>query len=224
MVIWKRGNLKGPFNKLVSYLDITFSDHGLFRLFWRSWGELPGKMYRCNQPYPFQLSRDIKKYNIKSILNLRGERNCSSYFLEKEFCDKNKVSLYNFPVSSRDLPSKKKVLDFFKLLNKIQYPCIMHCKSGADRAGLASVLYMIYKQKKDVSVAIEQLNFKHLHIKYAKTGILDFFFNHAIKIEKNGHKEFIDWVKNDYNKDKLKNKFNYNGFFSFLVEKVLRRE
>ena len=100
----------------------------------------------------------------------------------------------------------------------------MHCKSGADRAGLASVLYMIYKQKKDVSVAIEQLNFKHLHIKYAKTGILDFFFNHAIKIEKNGHKEFIDWVKSDYNKDKLKSKFNYNGFFSFLVEKVLRRE
>ena len=224
MFIWKKGYVKGNLNRLISYLDLTFSDHGIFRLFWRSWAELPGKMYRSNQPYPFQLSKDIKTYNIKSVLNLRGERHCSSFFLEKEFCKSNNLSLYNFPMSSRDLPSKEKILDFFDLLNKIEYPCLMHCKSGADRAGLAAVLYMIYKEKKSVSEALTQLSFKHLHIKYAKTGILDFFFEYAININNNEQMAFINWIKKDYNKTELKKKFVYNNMLSFLVDKLLKRE
>ena len=81
--MWNRGNTLGFFNKVMSYLDSTFSDHGIFRIFWRSWGKLPGEMYRSNQPYPFQIKKAVKNYNIKSIINLRGERHCSSYYLEK---------------------------------------------------------------------------------------------------------------------------------------------
>ena len=224
MFIWKRGKVEGRFNKFISYLDLTFSDHGILRLLWRSWGELPGKMYRSNQPYPFQLKKDIKKYNIKSILNLRGKRNCSSFYLEEDFCINNNLILHNFPLSSRDLPSKENILNFFDLLNNIEYPCLMHCKSGADRAGLASVLYMIYVENNNVSDALKQLSFKHLHIKYAKTGILDFFFNHAIEIKKNKPLMFIDWVKKDYKKNDLKKKFKYNSLFNFLIDKILRRE
>ena len=100
----------------------------------------------------------------------------------------------------------------------------MHCKSGADRAGLAAVLYMIYKEKKSVSEAIKQLSFKHLHIRYAKTGILDFFFEHAIKINNDEQIAFINWIKKDYNKIELKKEFVYNNLFSFLVDKLLKRE
>ena len=60
----------------------------------------------------------------------------------------------------------------------------MHCKSGADRVGIASSLYLIYKHKYNVLDASKQLSFKHLHIKYAKTGILDYLFETAIKKEK----------------------------------------
>ena len=100
----------------------------------------------------------------------------------------------------------------------------MHCKSGADRAGLASALYMIYKNKCSVDYAKQQLSFRHLHIKYAKTGILDYFFDSAIKENKNNYKDFIYWIKNEYNKDQLKKNFNYKGFFSFFVENILKRE
>ena len=132
---------------------------------------MPGKMFRSNQPYPFQIKSDIKKHKIKSIINLRGKRHCSSFYLEQDFCHKNNLKLYNFPISSRDLPDKKKLIDFNTLLQKIEYPCVMHCKSGADRAGLAAALYLIYKQDYSLLNARKQLTFKHLHIKYAKTGI-----------------------------------------------------
>ena len=94
--MWKRGFTKGSFNKFCSYIDSSLSDHGILRLFWTSLSKLPNNMYRCNQPYPYQIKKYKSKYNIKTIINLRGERNCSSFYLEKEYCDNNNIKLYNF--------------------------------------------------------------------------------------------------------------------------------
>ena len=222
--MWKRGFTKGSFNKICSYLDLSLSDHGFLRIFWTSLSKLPDNMYRCNQPYPFQIKKYKKIYNIKTVINLRGERNCSSYYLEKEYCDNNNIKLYNFPISSRDLPTKDTIKSFFLLLDKIKYPAIMHCKSGADRAGIAASLYLIYKKKYDVFDAAKQLSFKHLHIKYAKTGILDYLFETAIKKGKNSPHDFIKWINSGYNKNKLKKSFKPYKFYSFIVDKVLNRE
>ena len=70
----------------------------------------------------------------------------------------------------------------------------MHCKSGADRAGLAAALYLIYTQDYSLLDAKKQLTFKHLHIKYAKTGILDYFFSEVIDQGINNKLDFLDWI------------------------------
>ena len=222
--MWKRGFTKGSFNKFCSYLDLSLSDHGFLRIFWTSFSKLPNNMYRCNQPYPYQIERYKNKYNIKTIINLRGERNCSSFYLEKEYCDNNNIKLYNFPISSRDLPTKETIKEFFILLDKIRYPAIMHCKSGADRVGIAASLYLIYKINYQVVEAAKQLSLKHLHIKYAKTGILDYLFETALKNGKNSPSEFIKWIDTEYNKAKLKKSFKPFKLYSFFVDKILKRE
>jgi protein tyrosine/serine phosphatase len=222
--MWKRGNINGLVNQIFSYIDSTLSDHGIFRIFWRSWEELPGKMFRSNQPYPFQIKNDIKKHKIKSIINLRGERHCSSFYLEQDFCHKNNLTLYNFPISSRDLPDKKKLLDFNILLQKIEYPCVMHCKSGADRAGLAAALYLIYQKNYSLLDAKKQLSFKHLHIKYAKTGILDYFFCKVIEQDIKNKLDFLDWIKAKYNKKKHKEDFKVNSLLDLIINIIFRRE
>ena len=61
--MWKRGFTKGSFNKLCSYIDLSLSDHGFLRIFWTSFSKISSNMYRCNQPYPYQL-KNIKR-NIK---------------------------------------------------------------------------------------------------------------------------------------------------------------
>ena len=222
--MWERGYTKGLVNKIFSYLDLTFSDHGILRIFWTSLFKLPGNMYRSNQPYPMQIKRYKRKYGINSIINLRGKRNCSSYYLEKEYCYNNNIKLYDFPITSRDLPSKKTIIDFLKLLDVVKYPVLMHCKSGADRAGLAACLYLIYKKKYDVTSARKQLSFKYLHIKYAKTGILDYLFETAIKEEKISSKDFLKWIKNGYNRELIKKSFKSYKLYNYLVDKILRRE
>ena len=222
--MWKRGATKGFFNKSMSYIDLMFSDHGILRFFWKSFFSLPGNMYRSNQPYPFQIQKYKKRYGIKSIINLRGERNCSSYYLEKEYCDRNNIILYNFPFTSRDLPTKKIILDFFNLLDTIKYPVLMHCKSGADRAGIASCLYLIYKRRYNLQDAKKQLSFKYLHIKFAKTGILYHLFESAIKNKKSSSKDFLQWIKFDYNKDEIKKSFKIYKIYDFFIDKILKRE
>ena len=98
----------------------------------------------------------------------------------------------------------------------------MHCKSGADRAGLMSALYLILHKNIPVREAKKQLSFKYLHIKYAKTGILDAFSNNYL--EENNNKKFLEWVKNDYNPEKLKSSFKAKKLSEIISTYILRRE
>ena len=197
-------------------------DHGIFRFKWRSLHKISENTYRSNQPFPWQILADKNKRGVKTIINLRGIRNCSSFFLEKETCEKHNIKLINFPVTSRAAPKTETILAAKKLFNEIEYPIIMHCKSGADRAGLMSALYLILHKNVSVIEAKKQLSFKYLHIKHAKTGILDAFFDNYIKENKN--KDFLDWVKNDYNPEKLTLSFKVKKLSEILSTYILRRE
>ena len=197
-------------------------DHGIFRFKWRSLHKISENTYRSNQPFPWQILADKNKRGVKTIINLRGIRNCSSFFLEKETCEKHNIKLINFPVTSRAAPKVETILAAKKLFNEIEYPIVMHCKSGADRAGLMSALYLILHKNISVIEAKKQLSFKYLHIKYAKTGILDAFFDNYIKENKN--KDFLDWVKNDYNPEKLTLSFKVKKLSEILSTYILRRE
>ena len=97
----------------------------------------------------------------------------------------------------------------------------MHC---VWRQSCIALLYLIYKHKYSVVDATKQLSFKYLHIKYAKTGILDFLFETALKKGKFSSSDFLKWINTDYNKQKLKKSFKPYKFYNFIVDKILKRE
>ena len=100
----------------------------------------------------------------------------------------------------------------------------MHCKSGADRAGLMAALYLILQKNIPVDEAKKQLSFKYLHIKYAKTGILDKFYESYIYDTKNTSKKFLDWVETEYNPVVLKDNFKPKKISEIINTIILRRE
>ncbi len=203
---------------------MIFIDHGIFRFYWRSLHKISKNVYRSNQPFPWQIIADQKKRGIKTIINLRGQRNCSSYYLEKETCLKHNIKLIDFPVTSRAAPSKETILKAKKLFEEVEYPIIMHCKSGADRAGLMSSLYLIIKNNIPVEEAKKQLSFKYLHIKYAKTGILDAFFDKYILDARKSNITFLNWVEIKYNPEKLKASFKPKKIIEIINTFILKRE
>ena len=205
-------------------MDLIFVDHGIFRFYWRSLYQISKDVYRSNQPFPWQILNDKNNRGIKTIINLRGKRNCSSYYLEKEICKKLNITLIDFPVTSRAAPNPDTILKAKQLFEKVEYPILMHCKSGADRAGLMSALYLILNKNISVKEAKKQLSFKYLHIKYAKTGILDEFFEKYLKDTMQSKINFLDCVKTKYNPEKLKSSFKPKKIFDIIITIFLKRE
>ena len=79
----------------------------------------------------------------------------------------------------------------------------MHCKSGADRASLASALYLIHARGTSVEEARKQFSFKYLHIKHIKTGILDHVLDSYEKAQKETGIGVHDWFKTAFDQKKL---------------------
>ncbi|MEO1568652.1 MAG: tyrosine-protein phosphatase, partial [Pseudomonadota bacterium] len=96
-------------------------------------------------------------------------------------------------VFSRDTPTRETIFEAGELFERIRYPALMHCKSGADRAGIMSVLYMLLRQGADIETAMEQLSLKYLHVEAGKTGVLDAVFKAYRSFRNHTPKPFLDW-------------------------------
>ncbi len=209
--------------KPATYLDMLFLDHGIFRLFYVNKHALDKGVYRSAQPAPHQI-KALAADGVRTIVNLRGERVCGSYWLEQAACERYGIKLVNFQVRSRAAPSLEELRGARKLFETIEYPMLMHCKSGSDRAGLMSVLYRHLRQDVPMEIAIKQLSLRYGHIRQADTGVLDAFFERYLSDTKLRPMAFFDWVETVYDPDELKRTFQANGFANRIVNSVLRRE
>jgi len=99
---------------------------------------------------------------------------------------------------------------------------LLHCKSGADRAGLAAGLIIMFRGG-TASEALQQLHWRFGHFKQARTGVLDAFF-HLYQRQAEGRLSFLEWVKHEYDEDGLRASFQAARLSSFLTDKLLRRE
>jgi len=207
-----------------AWMNMLFSDHGLVRIVYNNFYSLPGQMYRLSQPAPFQVRRLKNKYQVKTIINLRGDNHFGSFLLEKEACDQVSIKLINFVMYSRTMPLKEVVLDAKKLMDEIEYPAAFHCKSGADRAGLFAALYLIFRENQSVEEAKKQLAMKYGHFKQAKTGMLDHFFQLYLDYAKEHDITFIDWVEQVYDRETAIQSFHSSWWANNVVDKLLRRE
>ena len=123
---------------------------------------------------------------------------------------------------SRGAPHRDRILRFHDIYQSLDGPVLMHCKSGADRAGLASGLAIMFAGG-TATEALRQLSWRFGHWKSARTGILDAFF-HLYQREAEGRIPFLDWVQEEYDEAALKTAFTANGLSSFITDRVLRRE
>ena len=220
-------NLNNPKDRKQAYRDLTWGDHGFLRARFANRHDIGGGMYRENQPSPKRIAL-LAEEGIKTILNLRAESPKGFYLLEEEACQQHGIKLVNFRVYSRDVHTREKIRAAKALFPTLEYPVMMHCKSGADRTGFMGVLYRHFHMGDSIEQAMEQLSFKYLHIKEGKTGMLDFFFNDYLKYaaqekEAGRNAEFIDWVETVYEPADVKARFMAQWSGNQITE-LLRRE
>lgn len=207
----------------IAWLNSLFVDHAIFRLFWSNFQTvIPGKVYRSNHPTPTRLLNLTKKYHLKTIINLRGKRNCGSDALSRHISHKLNLKHYDLPFESRGAPHIDRILNLANIYKTIEFPLLIHCKSGADRAGLVSALILLFENY-DIHSAMRQLSWKYGHFKYSRTGILDAFFTQYLQ-QTHGKVNFLYWLQSQYNEKQLKDSFKSKKISSFITDKILHRE
>ncbi len=100
---------------------------------------VPGKIYRSAQPSETQLRKWVKKYGIKTVINLRAKKP-KDFEKEKIIADQLGMKLMCIDLSGKRLITCPELLELVEALETAQTPVLLHCKSGIDRAGFASAL------------------------------------------------------------------------------------
>jgi uncharacterized protein (TIGR01244 family) len=165
-----------------------------------------------------------RRDGIRTIINLRGKTHPATYAFEQAACRRAGLTLVDFRVKSRNAPTREELRGARDLFQRVEYPILMHCKSGADRVGLMSVLYRHLHDGEPIEKAINQLSLRYGHIAQADTGIIDYFFDRYIADNARNTIAFYDWVENVYDPPELKRSFKASGWANRLVDRVLRRE
>lgn len=217
-------DLSTPEGRKRARRDYMWNDHAFLRLRFQNAHWISEELVRTNQPSPEQLA-GWKARGIKTIINLRGGFDGSFYVLEKEACEQLGLKLVDFTITSREVPSRARVLGARDLFQSIEYPALMHCKSGADRAGIMSVFYMHFRKGKPIAEALDQLHLRYLHMKAGKTGVLDYVFERYLAEGEPAGLSFVEWVESPaYQPDAMKADFRAKWWGNFFTERLLKRE
>ncbi|MCQ8241902.1 protein tyrosine phosphatase [Rhizosaccharibacter radicis] len=215
--------LDRPAARRAAWRDSLFVDHAIFRTVWTNFAPVvPGKVYRCNHPTPWQLRAAARRLGLRTLVNLRGHRRCGSDALSREAAGRIGLAHVDMAFESRGAPHRDRILRFAGLYREIAFPMLMHCKSGADRAGLASGLVLMFEGGNSQD-ALDQLSPRFGHFRRSRTGILDAFFL-RYRADAEGRLPLLDWVRDEYDEAALKRDFVANKLSSFMTDKLLRRE
>lgn len=218
-----RGDLATPAGRRNAWIDSLFVDHAVFRLAWSNMAPvIAGKVYRCNHPTPMRLRRLARRLGLRTLINLRGRTHSGSDALSREAAARLGLDFHDMAFESRGAPHRERILRFHAIYTAMQTPALLHCKSGADRAGLASGLIVLFEGG-TATQALRHLSLRFGHIRQARTGILDAFFL-LYQREGEGRKPFLDWVREDYDEAALRRDFHVNGLASFINDWVLAHE
>lgn len=149
----------------------------------------PGKLYRSAQLTPSEMQDAINQYGIKTVISLRGApKNSYWYPGEIEVLKKNNVAFYDFGLEIDYFETKEELRAIAKLFKEAEKPILIHCRTGADRTGEISALYVLEEMKLSKEEALKQLTIKNWHVPFfhpAKTEFIKAYQGH-------------DWLMNEY--------------------------
>ncbi len=213
----------GRWDRIAAWTNMLLADHGIFRLAYLNRHAVGSKVWRSAQPAPGDIAR-LARLGLRTVVNLRGGREYGSWPLEREACERHGVALVDFVVRSRGAPDRETLLAAPALFDSIAYPALIHCKSGADRAGFVAALYLLVHEKRPAAEALQQLHPRYGHFRFAKTGILDAFVeSYRDEGEAKGI-DFVTWARTIYDPEALERDFRPHAFSDFVVDRLLRRE
>jgi hypothetical protein len=138
---------------------------------------VPGRVYRCSQLSPAELEARIRRFGIRTIINLRGCCEPADWYLdEARVAARHDVSFEDVGCSAGRLPATYTVRELVAVFDRTELPALIHCHKGVDRTGLASGMALILLEDAPLSAARAMLGPRYGHLPLGRTGNMDRFF------------------------------------------------
>ncbi|MDD9708214.1 MAG: tyrosine-protein phosphatase [Paracoccaceae bacterium] len=201
------GDLSDPGQRRRAFWAYQFMDHAILRHVWSNFDQIAPGVYRSNQPGHWRLKR-YRAMGIKTVLYLRASSEKWAFHFERESLDALGMTMISAPLHSRSAPTREAVQTLIAAFRSIDKPFLMHCKSGADRAGLASAIYLMVIEGKDLHAARKMLSLRYIHLRFTKTGVLDLMLDHYAARNAASPIGFEDWIDREYDAAALQAAFD----------------
>lgn len=163
---------------------------------------IPGKVYRCAQPSAADVRDMAARHGIRTVVNLRGL--CDDfdwYKAEATATGQLGVSQEDICLSANTLPPPSEMRRLLEVLDRTEYPILIHCRRGADRTGLVAVMAMLLFTDATLAEARRQLLPRYGHFRFGRTAAIDDFFDiYERWLNNRPHTPplFRDWLTNHY--------------------------
>lgn len=198
-----RVDLSTPENRCKAEFYARWFDHGFLRGPWTNMYQIAPDVWRSNHPTAARFDR-LAQMGVRTIISLRGSPSAPWALLEQEACDRHGIALKTVALQSRKPPSREALQTLIALFRSKEGPLLFHCKSGADRAGLASAIYLITMMGEPVDSARRMLSLRFLHLKSSKAGVLGLFLDEFAA----SGRDFEDWLAHVYDEDVLQQRYS----------------
>ncbi|SLN38722.1 hypothetical protein PEL8287_01883 [Roseovarius litorisediminis] len=190
-------DLSTPENRRRAHIYNMWFDHAVLRKVWTNFHPVAQGVFRSNQPTHERFVK-LKAMGVRTVLNLRGAAGAAHYLVEEESCASLGLTLVNCTLHARYAAPREDILAVIRAFREIEKPFVMHCKSGADRAGFASAIYLLVIEGRPLSEARKMLGLKYIHLKWSRTGILDYIFDLYETRNARAPIGFEEWVATEY--------------------------
>ncbi len=119
---------------------------------------IAGQVYRCGQPTAAGLAEMIRRFGIRTVVNLRGDNPSDAwYWDEKRTTERLGAAFVDVGLYGNLPPGPEELALLVDTLDHAATPILVHCYSGADRAGTASALALLLRTETDLPEARRQL-------------------------------------------------------------------
>jgi protein tyrosine/serine phosphatase len=182
-------------------------DHGFLRKYWTNMIEIAPDVWRSNHPTAARF-KTLARQGIRTIISLRGSHTEPWALLEKEACKRLGLRLETVALRSQSAPNCRDLQVLIDLFRSVEKPLLFHCKSGADRTGLASVIYLLVIEKQPLTEARKMLSWRYAHLSWTKAGVLDMLLD---DFAASANPDLESWLTQEYDAGALQAKFVAEG-------------
>ena len=165
---------------------------------WHRSSQLEGEAFR----------RYINENEIKTVLRLVGTDDSDevSYEEERAAAEASGAKLVIAKMAATRLPWRSELSTLFNALDNIETPVLVHCRQGADRTGLVTVIWLHDYRGTPLETAREQLAFfPYGHVEIGGPQAMDDFLDMYEAFTAAHPKEKLkirDWVRQHYFEEK----------------------